>query len=40
MAAHARGTEGILAAVRVGVKTIEHGSILTDEACQPKMDLV
>ncbi len=32
VAAHAHGTEGIMAAVRAGVKTIEHGSILTDEA--------
>ena len=32
VAAHAHGTEGILAAVRAGVRSIEHGSILTDEA--------
>ncbi|HLE85099.1 MAG TPA: amidohydrolase family protein [Thermoanaerobaculia bacterium] len=32
VAAHAHGTEGILAAVRAGVASIEHGSMLTDEA--------
>lgn len=32
VAAHAHGTEGILAAVRAGVRTVEHGSMLTDEA--------
>jgi imidazolonepropionase-like amidohydrolase len=32
VAAHAHGTEGIMAAVRAGVRTIEHGSVLTDEA--------
>lgn len=32
VAAHAHGTEGILAAVRAGVRSIEHGTILTDEA--------
>ena len=31
VAAHAHGPEGILAAVRAGVASIEHGSILTDE---------
>ena len=31
VAAHAHGSEGILAAVRAGVASIEHGSILTDE---------
>jgi imidazolonepropionase-like amidohydrolase len=31
VAAHAHGAEGILAAVRAGVASIEHGSILTDE---------
>lgn len=30
--AHAHGTEGIMAAVNAGVTSIEHGSILTDEA--------
>jgi imidazolonepropionase-like amidohydrolase len=32
VAAHAHGTEGIIAAVRAGVASIEHGSILDDEA--------
>lgn len=32
VAAHAHGTEGIIAAVRAGVASIEHGSILNDEA--------
>lgn len=32
VAAHAHGTEGIKAAVRAGVASIEHGSILDDEA--------
>jgi imidazolonepropionase-like amidohydrolase len=32
VAAHAHGTEGIKAAVRAGVATIEHGSQLDDEA--------
>ena len=31
VAAHAHGSAGILAAVRAGIDTIEHGSILTDE---------
>lgn len=31
VAAHAHGSEGILAAVTAGVASIEHGSILTDE---------
>lgn len=30
--AHAHGAEGALAAVRAGVRTIEHGTYLTDEA--------
>lgn len=30
--AHAHGTEGILAAIRAGVASIEHGSMLTPEA--------
>lgn len=34
VAAHAHGTEGIIAALRAGVKTIEHGSYLTDEAIE------
>jgi imidazolonepropionase-like amidohydrolase len=32
VAAHAHGTEGIKAAVRAGVVSIEHGSMLDDEA--------
>jgi imidazolonepropionase-like amidohydrolase len=32
VAAHAHGTEGIKAAVKAGVATIEHGSMLDDEA--------
>lgn len=32
VAAHAHGTEGIIAALKAGVMTIEHGSYLTDEA--------
>ncbi len=31
VAAHAHGPEGILAAVKAGVASIEHGSVLTDE---------
>ncbi|MFQ5817792.1 MAG: amidohydrolase family protein [Terriglobia bacterium] len=34
VAAHAHGTEGIMAAVRAGVASIEHGSVLSDEAIQ------
>lgn len=34
VAAHAHGTEGIIAALRAGVKTIEHGSYLNDEAIE------
>jgi imidazolonepropionase-like amidohydrolase len=32
VAAHAHGTEGIIAAVKAGVSSIEHGSVLNDEA--------
>jgi imidazolonepropionase-like amidohydrolase len=32
VAAHAHGTDGIKAAIRAGVASIEHGSILDDEA--------
>jgi imidazolonepropionase-like amidohydrolase len=32
VAAHAHGTEGIIAAVKAGVNSIEHGSMLNDEA--------
>ena len=34
VAAHAHGTEGIKAAIRAGVASIEHGSLLDDEAIQ------
>jgi imidazolonepropionase-like amidohydrolase len=34
VAAHAHGTEGIKRAVRAGVRSIEHGSMLDDEAIQ------
>ena len=34
VAAHAHGTSGILAALHAGVKTIEHGSYLTEEAIE------
>jgi len=32
VAAHAHGTEGIKAAIRAGVRTIDHGSMMDDEA--------
>lgn len=32
VAVHAHGTEGIMASIRAGVATIEHGSMLTPEA--------
>jgi imidazolonepropionase-like amidohydrolase len=32
VAAHAHGAEGIKAAIRAGVRTIDHGSVLDDEA--------
>ena len=38
VAAHAHGTEGIKAAVRAGVISIEHGSLLDDEAMQLMKD--
>ena len=31
-AAHAHGTEGIKAAIRAGVRTVDHGSMMDDEA--------
>lgn len=34
VAAHAHGTQGIIAAVRAGVASIEHGSMLDDEAME------
>lgn len=33
VAAHCHGTTGVLAALRAGCHTIEHGSFLTEEAC-------
>lgn len=36
--AHAHGTDGIIAAVNAGVTSIEHGSILTDEAISLMID--
>lgn len=38
VAAHAHGTEGIKRAVRAGVNSIEHGSLLDDEAIQLMLD--
>jgi len=38
VAAHAHGTQGIKAAVRAGVRTIEHGSMLDDEAIRMMID--
>ena len=32
VAAHAHGTEGILDSIRAGVRSIEHGTMLTDDA--------
>jgi imidazolonepropionase-like amidohydrolase len=34
VAAHAHGTEGIRRAIRAGVRSIEHGSMLDDEAIE------
>lgn len=34
VAAHAHGTEGINAAIKAGVSSIEHGSLLNDESIQ------
>ncbi len=34
VAAHAHGTEGITAALRAGVRTIDHGSMLDEEAAR------
>ena len=34
VAAHAHGKDGILASIRAGVASVEHGSILNDEAIQ------
>ncbi|MEO1231637.1 MAG: amidohydrolase family protein [Myxococcota bacterium] len=38
VAAHAHGTRGIKAAIRAGVSSIEHGSILDDEAIKLMLD--
>ena len=38
VAAHAHGTEGIKAAIRAGVSSIEHGSMLDDEAIAMMLD--
>jgi imidazolonepropionase-like amidohydrolase len=38
VAAHAHGIEGIKAAIRAGVDSIEHGSMLDDEAVQMMKD--
>lgn len=38
VAAHAHGTEGIIAALKAGVTTIEHGSYLTQEAIDLMLD--
>ena len=32
VAAHAHGSEGVIAAVKAGVASVEHGTLLTDEA--------
>src|SRR5260370_42416532 len=34
VAAHCHGKPGIMAAIEAGVRTIEHGTYLDDEACQ------
>lgn len=38
VAAHAHGTEGIKAAIRAGVRTIDHGSMLDDEAARMMLE--
>lgn len=38
VAAHAHGTEGIKRAVRAGVRSIEHGSMLDEEAIELMLD--
>jgi len=38
VAAHAHGTEGIKAAIRAGVDSVEHASMLDDEAIQMALD--
>ena len=34
VAAHAHGTEGIKVAIRAGVRSIEHGSLIDDEGIE------
>jgi imidazolonepropionase-like amidohydrolase len=34
VAAHCHGKPGIMAAIKAGVRTVEHGTYLDDEACQ------
>ena len=38
VAAHAHGAEGIKAAIRAGVRTVDHGSMLDDEGMQMLVD--
>lgn len=38
VAAHCHGKAGIMAALRAGVRTIEHGTYLDDEACEAMKD--
>ena len=38
VAAHAHGTEGMKAAIRAGVSSIEHGSMLDEEAIRMMID--
>ena len=38
VAAHAHGAEGIKRAVRAGVRSIEHGSLMDDEAIELMAD--
>ena len=38
VAAHAHGTEGIKVAIRAGVRTIEHGSLMDDEGIAMLLD--
>jgi imidazolonepropionase-like amidohydrolase len=38
VAAHCHGKAGIMAALRAGVRTIEHGTYLDDEACEAMIE--
>lgn len=38
VAAHAHGAEGIKAAIRAGVRTVDHGSMMDDEGLQMLLD--